>query len=253
MQKSTITLAIASIAIIAIFLIFPEIDLKVSAYFFDYTQNKFIHRDSVPSAIIYYSVRLIAFSMAIYFFLQFAEIFRRKYLPNLFPVFNEPNYSNCLGKIKSPALREMFKIHSARVCIYIVAIIIITPGLLVHNVMKPLWDRARPVNIVEFGGTKTFTPAFHFSDQGENSFPSGHAAMAFILVGLAFLQKNRQRFLQVYTVMFIYGVIASICRVWMGGHFLSDVAVGGMLSILTAHIGYYLIFGKEEYQKFFKK
>lgn len=252
MHKSAITLAISSIAIIAIFLIFPGIDLKVSAYFFDYTQNKFIHRDSLVSDIIYVSVRLAAFSMAIYFLLQCAENFRRRFMPNFMPIFNEPSFSNFVSKIKYPAIRQIIKIHSTKTCIYIIAIIIITPGVLVHNVMKPLWDRARPVNVIEFGGTKTFTPAFHFSDQGENSFPSGHAAMAFILVGLAFLQRDRKRFLQVYAVMFTYGVIASFCRIWMGGHFLSDVTVAALLSIITAHLGYYLIFGKAEYEKFFK-
>ncbi len=40
------------------------------------------------------------------------------------------------------------------------------PGLLVNQVLKENWGRARPAQVTEFGGERRFTPAFVYSDQG---------------------------------------------------------------------------------------
>ena len=70
--------------------------------------------------------------------------------------------------------------------VYLIAVIAIGPGLLVNVVLKDHWGRARPRDVVEFGGTKAFTPAFVISDQCPKncSFVAGHPSMAFAMVAL---------------------------------------------------------------------
>jgi len=69
-----------------------------------------------------------------------------------------------------------------RILIYLLAVLIVGPGLIVNVVFKDHFGRARPAQIVEFGGTKQFTPALVPTDQCHKncSFSSGHAAAAFI-------------------------------------------------------------------------
>ena len=60
----------------------------------------------------------------------------------------------------------------------------IGPGITVNSTLKENFGRARPGQIVEFDGEKTFSRAFTISDQCDTncSFASGHAAMGFYLL-----------------------------------------------------------------------
>jgi membrane-associated phospholipid phosphatase len=99
--------------------------------------------------------------------------------------------------------------------------------------MKPIWERARPVNTTEFGGEKTYSNFYHlFVGQDGNSFPSGHAAMAFSLVALAFMVRPENR-KKVLIITILYACLASMCRVWQGSHFISDVTFSGILTLWT--------------------
>jgi lipid A 4'-phosphatase len=213
-------LSILTIAAIIIFAMFPELDLSVSRYFYDSTTGEFPHRYSLFSNIIYVSVRILCVAvLASSIALLGISVFR-KHFPN-FPLLGLFNF------IKTPA-------NNILICILVV--IILTPGVMVHYVFKPLWDRARPVNIVEFGGDKQYTPPFQLMAKGDgNSFVSGHAAMAFSLVLFAFLvDKSKRR--RVYIAMVAYGILASYVRIIMGGHYLSDVTFGAILTLWTIHI-----------------
>lgn len=128
--------------------------------------------------------------------------------------------------------------------------LIIGPGLIVNYIGKEYFGRARPHEIKEFGGNKIFSRPFIITDQCETncSFPSGHAAFGFYLTIFAYFlaQKNTSKSLKLYNfneyflIMFSFGLISSIDRIIMGGHFTSDVISSGFFVMLTNHICYHL-------------
>lgn len=69
------------------------------------------------------------------------------------------------------------------------------PGLLVNAGFKDQWQRARPYEVVNFGGTQQFTRAGLMTDQCNNncSFVSGHVACGFFFAALMLVQPRRRR------------------------------------------------------------
>jgi lipid A 4'-phosphatase len=114
--------------------------------------------------------------------------------------------------------------------VYVLVAILLGPGLIVHTLFKDQWGRARPRNLIEFGGDKIHTPAFVISDQCERncSFVSGHAAIAFFFVVFGFV--GRKRWLWPGLAI---GVAGAIGRVIQGGHFFSDVMFAGFFVYFT--------------------
>jgi lipid A 4'-phosphatase len=118
---------------------------------------------------------------------------------------------------------------------FLLLLLALGPGLLVNEVMKENWGRSRPVDLIRFGGDKSFSPAFVPSDQGGKSFPSGHAAAAFFAVAVAWTVARRRRWVW---LAFAYGVFVGVMRIAAGAHFLSDVmtsllVVGVMALVLS--------------------
>jgi len=74
-------------------------------------------------------------------------------------------------------------------CLFIAMLLALGPGLLVNGLLKPISDRPRPCELVEFGGVEQFIPMLSTdTDERERSksFPSGHASMGFYLLAPAF-------------------------------------------------------------------
>jgi len=103
-------------------------------------------------------------------------------------------------------------------------------GVIVNLGLKNFWGRARPQDIVQFAGTKQFTPALQPTDQCERncSFVSGHSASGFVLmsVGLLGSVRTRRRWLLIGLAA---GTAASAGRILQGGHFLSDTLFSGLV------------------------
>jgi lipid A 4'-phosphatase len=106
------------------------------------------------------------------------------------------------------------------------------PGLTVNVLLKENWGRARPDDIVQFGGTREFTPAFVVSDQDGKSFSSGHAAASTFWVLVALLIARRRKRWTVVAVC--YCLVVSWMRIAAGGHFLSDVVTSFFLMAILA-------------------
>lgn len=119
--------------------------------------------------------------------------------------------------------------------IFLITCLAIGPGLMTNVVFKDHWGRARPREIVEFGGNKVFTPALVPARQCKTncSFVSGEASSIFmIFFAVALLLPN-------WTAMLTFtgiaaGIAAGSVRVAQGGHFLSDVVFAGVLMAFTA-------------------
>ena len=132
-----------------------------------------------------------------------------------------------------------------RPALFILLSLALGPGLLVHTVFKDHWGRARPSQIIEFGGTKQFTPPLLIADQCKKncSFVSGHAAAAFFIsaFGLLFTAWKRTA---LYSFGIVYGLWIGFIRMAMGGHFFSDIIFAGIFTLLVVHLVYYWIMVK---------
>ena len=124
---------------------------------------------------------------------------------------------------------------------YLLLVLILGAGLVVNGVFKDDFGRARPRDIVEFGGTKRFTPAFVISRECDRncSFSSGDGAGAFFSVALALALSRRRA---VLLAAFAYGTAVSFSRVASGAHFLSDSVVSFFVMLICADVlHHYLI------------
>lgn len=104
-------------------------------------------------------------------------------------------------------------------------------GFLGHFLLKDHWGRARPVDVCQFHGKKTFTPYYkpNFSHPQGKSFPSGHAISGFYYFCLFFaLQRRALKIASFFFACFL-GALLSLARIAQGGHFLSDVLFSCLL------------------------
>jgi lipid A 4'-phosphatase len=126
----------------------------------------------------------------------------------------------------------------ARRVLYVILVLAIGCGFIVNFGLKDQFHRARPRDIVEFGGTKSFSPAFQISDQCRTncSFSSGDAAGGFFSLALALaLSRRRAMFIAALAV----GVVMSISRITSGAHFFSDTVTSFFVMLIVADVLYF--------------
>jgi lipid A 4'-phosphatase len=105
-------------------------------------------------------------------------------------------------------------------------------GLVTNVVFKDSWGRARPSQILEFGGSKQFSPAFMRSTQCDKncSFVSGDASLAASFLSFAVIaQRNRRRW---WIGLSGFTVLVALMRMGRGSHFLSDVVFAVMFTLM---------------------
>lgn len=126
---------------------------------------------------------------------------------------------------------------------YIAVCVLVGPGL-VANGFKDHWGRARPVQVTEFEGQKTFTPPFLRTDQCERncSFISGEASNIFVLGFAIALLAEAGRRRKLFLAAIAAGGFAGLLRIGAGGHFLSDVVFAGVFMALVARGLAWLLF-----------
>lgn len=110
---------------------------------------------------------------------------------------------------------------------YLLAVLALGPGLIANTVLKDHWGRPRPVQLAQFGGRSTFAPALRPSKQCRRncSFVSGHAAAAFY--PMAGFWVTRRRGWLAGGIGF--GLFVGLTRMAVGAHFLSDVLFAGLV------------------------
>lgn len=119
--------------------------------------------------------------------------------------------------------------------IFFAACLTLGPGLVTNVIFKDQWGRARPHQVVEFGGAHAFTPPLLPSNQCDRncSFVSGEASSMFmIFFAAAFVFRRRARAL--FMAGIAAGTLTGLIRMAQGAHFLSDVIFAGVLMALTA-------------------
>jgi len=115
--------------------------------------------------------------------------------------------------------------------------------ILVNLILKNMWGRARPNDILQFGGKESFSPWFELSNACNTncSFVSGDAAVGFSLIILFFITKNKIFFWG----SLVAGLSIGLIRILEGGHFFSDVIMSGLIVYLLTSVQFY--FFKKKY------
>jgi lipid A 4'-phosphatase len=120
--------------------------------------------------------------------------------------------------------------------VFLLVALLLGPGFVVNFVFKENWGRARPHEVVEFGGVNRYTPPLEISKEcdGNCSFVSGHASGAFFLLSLSWVFRRKRWF----WIGLSLGCLVGIGRVLQGGHFVSDIVFAFwavyLSSLLTA-------------------
>ncbi|HEX4114188.1 MAG TPA: phosphatase PAP2 family protein [Stellaceae bacterium] len=130
-----------------------------------------------------------------------------------------------------------------RAAIFLIVALALGPGLAVNTVLKDHWGRARPSQIVEFGGTKHFTPALQPTDQCDRncSFPAGHPAIGFYFLTFALLIPAARPRRIMFACAILAGALLGVMRMAQGGHFLSDVIFSGLIVTEVSWVAHALI------------
>ena len=205
------------ILFIIFFYFFPKFDIFFSNFFF--SENKFISEK----------------------FLFIKEL--RSFLKNLMIIISVLSlfifFFNFIYK-KKKKKKNFLNLRIRLVLLGFVLGPVIGCGLIANMYFKDTWGRARPINIQEFGGDKTYTQPFIKSDQCEKncSWISGESSAAFSFITGIIIIKNPIFFF----INIILGLIVSFCRIAMGGHFLSDNIFAMIFMIYLAILYKFFIF-----------
>ena len=204
------------IVLIALFVLFPSIDIEFSSFFFDESRGGFYLGEYSIIKFFYKFVIIVIklFTVGIILLLLISLIFKKKFL-NL----------------------------TKKKLIYLLLVLALGPIAIVNLVFKDNLGRARPRHIVEFKGDKKFTPAFVKTNQCDTncSFVCGHASAGFYFFALIPLVRYR-RSMAWFALGF--GSFIGLIRVVQGGHFLSDVIFSGFFVYFSYKIVYYFMFEK---------
>ena len=119
------------------------------------------------------------------------------------------------------SVKEIFLIWSTQIFSMIIFI---------NLILKNLWGRARPGDVLQLGGKETFTSWFEYSNACSTncSFVSGDASVGFSIIILYFITKK----VIFINLSIIFGLLLGIIRIIAGGHFLSDIIFAGLIVIL---------------------
>ena len=191
----------------AVFAAFPGIDIAVSALF--HTEGRGFTWGEGPAPTINLVIRRISEIVA---FALLAAV--------LFGLVTGKFRRNTLSLVAYPAL-----------CAAVAA------GVIVNLLFKAQIGRARPADVVEFGGAARFTPAWQVDAQclDNCSFTSGETALAaslaipLVVILWPHLSRNRGRAVAVAAAALYIGIV-SLLRIGLGRHFLSDT----IFSVLIA-------------------
>jgi lipid A 4'-phosphatase len=126
---------------------------------------------------------------------------------------------------------------SGRAMIFLIATIAIGPGLIINLGLKDHMHRPRPYQTQEFNGPDPFRPWYedNCAYKTNCSFVSGEAATGFWMVAPASVLPPPWRGPAIVAA-FAFGIGASLLRMAFGGHYLSDVLLGGLITLIVIEI-----------------
>jgi lipid A 4'-phosphatase len=217
MNRTGLIVALALALLVGLlFGIYPELDLKLAALFYDDASRSFPMKLSGLAEIARNGAMVIAWAFA---------------LPAIVAV---------LVKLARP---DRPLLVSGRAIIFLLLTLTLSAGVLTNLTFKSYWGRPRPVTVTQFNGDQSFVP--WWDPRGacarNCSFFSGEGATAFWTYAPASLAPPAWRPVA-YAAATVFGVTTSGLRMAFGGHFFTDVAIAGLVTFLVIWLAYGYIY-----------
>jgi lipid A 4'-phosphatase len=199
-----------------LFGIYPELDLKLTALFYDAATKSFPLKLSMLAAIVRDGAMWIAWGLALPAIVALVIKLARPDRPLLIP---------------------------GRAVTFLLVTLVLSAGVLTNLTFKRYWGRPRPVVVAQFNGPDQFVAWWDPRGACDRncSFFSGEGATAFWTYAPAALTPPAWRPLA-YVAATLFGVITSVLRMAFGGHFFSDVAAAGLVTFLVIWLAYGYIY-----------
>ncbi len=199
-----------------LFGIYPELDLKIAALFYDATTRSWPLKLNTLAAIARDGAMWIAWGLAV-------------------PAIVAP-----IVKLVRP---DRPLLISGRAIVFLLVTLALSAGILTNLTFKSYWGRPRPVVVAQFNGPDQFVAWWdpRGSCARNCSFFSGEGATAFWTLAPAALTPPAWRPLA-YAAATLFGVATSVLRMAFGGHFFTDVAAAGLVTFLVVWLAYALIY-----------
>jgi lipid A 4'-phosphatase len=192
---------------VAVFKLWPELDLVITRYAFEANSQSFPANQSPFVQAVYIATPWLSRALFL---------------------------GCCLGWLVLKAWPRSNGLAWRRRMLAWLLMAVVGLGLVVDWGLKDNVGRPRPEQLQLFGNSKPFVPAFELSTQCDVNcgFVSGHAAAGFSLMtwGIWSAWPRRKRWLVIGTVA---GLFIGSVRIMQGGHFLSDVIFSGWAVWLT--------------------
>ena len=199
-----------------LFGIYPELDLKIAALFYDPAGRNFPLKLNTLASIARDGAMWIAWGLA------------------------SPAIVALLVKLVRP---DRPLLVSGRTVVFLLVTLVLSAGVLTNLTFKSYWGRPRPVVVTQFNGPDQFVP--WWDPRGacarNCSFFSGEGATAFWTFAPAALTPPAWRPLA-YAAATVFGVVTSLLRMAFGGHFFTDVAIAGLVTFLVIWLAYAWIY-----------
>ncbi|MCF2521382.1 phosphatase PAP2 family protein [Bradyrhizobium sp. G127] len=217
MNRTGLIIALAiSLAFGLLFGLYPELDLKVSAFFYNAATRTFPMKDVTWAAFFRDAAMWIAWGFVV------------------------PSIVALIVKLIRP-VKPL--IMSGRAMVFLIVTMLLCAVVLSNVVFKGYWGRPRPVLVTEFNGKLEFKP--WWDPRGacptNCSFFSGEGATAFWTYAPAALAPPAWRPLA-YVAATAFGILTGGLRMSFGGHFFTDVLFSGTVSFIVIWLAYALIY-----------
>ena len=144
--------------------------------------------------------------------------------------------------------RPVLSILRPKLLKFALLVYVLVPGLIVNLGLKDHWGRARPRDVIDYGGTHHFTQAFQISHECSRncSFVSGEASALFTVLTLIvlILVPRLERASRPVAILWasLAATMGSYLRIMFGAHFASDVIFAALLSV-AATLAIYVVSG----------
>jgi membrane-associated PAP2 superfamily phosphatase len=217
MNRTGLFIALSLALIVGLlFGIFPELDLKLAALFYDAASKSFPLKLNSIAAFARDAAMWVAWAFA---------------LPSIVAIVVK------LARPDRPMLVP------GRTVVFMLVTMLLSAGILTNLTFKSYWGRPRPVVVTQFNGPQEFVPWWDPRGSCERncSFFSGEGATAFWTYAPAALAPPQWRPLA-YAAATLFGITTSLLRMAFGGHFFTDVAIAGLVTFLVIWLAYAYIY-----------
>jgi membrane-associated PAP2 superfamily phosphatase len=217
LERTFLFTALALAAIVAIlFSLFPQWDIAIAQLFFDPDKHRFPYATTLIPNVL----RNLADWLVWLILIAAGGVF--------------------LLKLVFPRRKMLMR---PTVALFLLVSYALAPGLITNGILKPVWSRARPVAIEQFGGHQHFTPWWKSGGDCKRNcaFVSGDASALVWLLAPASVAPPAIRPVALAGAAVI-AVGLSGMRVVFGRHFFTDVVFGGVVTLLVIVLCRRLIF-----------